>query len=112
MVMGIVASCTYDRKEIPAPVVVVKSCDTTIHFAATIDPILQTYCVSCHKHGGTAAQFDYTSYAGIAAQASLIVQRITLPSGDIHHMPNDGTVLSDTDIQVLTCWVNQGFPNN
>src|SRR5665213_3292535 len=84
-------ACTYSKTEIPAPISF--SCDSTIHFFATINPILINYCVSCHSPRGTESIYDYTTYAGIAAQASLIVQRITLPSGDIHHMPNDGTVL-------------------
>src|ERR1017187_8878219 len=101
MVIIAIVSCTYSKRDIPTPIVILKSCDTTVHFTSTINPIIQQYCISCHCHGQLASQYDYTTYAGVAAQASLIEGRITLPSSDIHHMPNNGQVLSDTAIQVI-----------
>jgi hypothetical protein len=94
------------------------TCDTTaVSFSSTIQPILNSYCTSCHATGGVGAGYgDFTSYTtSLVSQATsgnLVTDISITNTGDIHHMPQSQPSLSSCDIEKITAWVNQGAQNN
>jgi cytochrome c553 len=92
------------------------TCDTTgVSYSATVVPILQANCYSCHGtstnagSGGIVLE-GYTNLKKWAGNGYLI--------GDITHatgfvaMPYNGGKLSDCDINQIQAWINQGTLNN
>jgi len=89
-----------------------------------VSPILQSRCVQCHnpekakgdlrmdkpellKKGGENGPIFV---AGNAEQSELI-KRCLLPLEDEHHMPPKGkTQLTDSQVAILSWWINQGAP--
>lgn len=101
-------SCTKDIGPnpdlLPKPI---GACDT-IKFSVHIQPIITNSCVSCHFPGGSG-NGDFTSFTDIKAKAdngSLMNRVITL-----HNMPQSGP-LSNEEITLVQCWLNNGAPNN
>ncbi|MEI6814987.1 MAG: hypothetical protein WCL14_00145 [Bacteroidota bacterium] len=112
LIISIVTSCTYSKKEmVAAPKAFI--CTDTVHYAISIKPIVQSQCAiyGCHVNKGGANAVDYSTVAGVQSQASQIPIRLNLPFNDIHHMPNNAT-LTQQQIQDFTCWVNQGAKDN
>lgn len=53
-----------------------QSCPTiTPSYKSDIQPILQSYCLSCHGPNG-AAGYDMSTYARVAAQQSAILDQV------------------------------------
>lgn len=73
-------------------------------FASTISPIISTYCATSGCHNGSRSP-TLTTYASIKANGSSIVSAIN------RNMPPNGN-LSSSQINAITCWVNDGAPNN
>ena len=84
------------------------ACDT-ITFAKHIAPIFTNQCATCHFTGGQYPELvDYTTIKtqvdGGRIQARVIDQ---LPSP----MPQGGS-LTQTELDLIKCWLNSGAPNN
>ncbi len=73
-------------------------------FSATINPIISGNCATSGCHNGSRSP-NLTSYSAIKANGSSIVSAIN------QNMPPGGG-LSQTQINQITCWVNDGAPNN
>ncbi len=89
-------------------------CDTAnVTFAATIRPILQLSCTSCHAGGNPPGQVNLSNYSGVKAAADngKLVGSITHASG-FSAMPEGGAKLPDCTINKIKAWVNSGAPNN
>lgn len=89
-----------------------------------VNPIIQTRCVQCHnpekskgdlrmdtpdmlKKGGE----DGPIFVAGKGQESEMIKRCLLPLEDEHHMPPKGkTQLTDSQIALLTWWIDQGAP--
>ena len=71
---------------------------TTPSFSATVKPLIQSSCVSCHS--------QYSTYSQISASAGSI--RSSIVNGS---MPK-GTTLSDEQKNSIVCWIDAGKPNN
>ncbi|MFT3682143.1 MAG: hypothetical protein QM791_17850 [Ferruginibacter sp.] len=102
-------SCTYDKQELLEPGPPVGACDTIpAKFSADINPIIQSRCATyeCHDltNSGGYTFFEYADVKGAleAIQQQVIVQKT---------MPQDGP-LSQTDIDKIKCWIEDGAPNN
>jgi hypothetical protein len=76
-----------------------------------IKPILDATCAlsGCHGNGGDA--FDLATYAGAADAA-----KKKSFMGSIQHkpfyqkMPKDAEMLTDTQIHLISCWIENGTP--
>jgi len=90
-----------------------------VSFAADIQPIFNQYCASCHNGGLDPDLREGTSYNFITvtdpdqvvpgdAEGSELYQRL-IGVGNI--MPPSGA-LSNTDIDLVRDWINQGALNN
>lgn len=101
-----------------------------VSFANQVQPLFNTYCVSCHNPGSapTHGNLDLTSYATLMdttgpskpihapliipnqADSSYLYKRIT---GVIQpQMPLGGPYLSESQISIIEDWINQGAKNN
>ena len=118
--MMILGSCAYDRRNIPNltnnNIIPPPVCTDTVHFAATIQPILVASCelTGCHvarNQGGGPNALDYTVFANVQLEDSAIYSRLTmLPSqtGIPGFMPKNASPLTAAQIQSFYCWWKQG----
>lgn len=109
--MFVFVACTKDIGLNPDLVVKpVNACDS-VTFAADIQPLFTNKCATCHFTGTTSgAPGDFTSYADIKtkADAGLIKNRAIV----LHDMPQGGPPLSQAEMDLITCWLDAGAPNN
>ena len=80
--------------------------NTGVSFANEINPILQAKCQSSNCHGSGSINGDWTKFAAVVSKATLIKNRTADRS-----MPRGGT-LTDAQIALIACWVNDGALNN
>jgi len=99
-----------------------------VSFSADVQPILKQYCLECHVPGGAgylASGYDMSSYetfmkggqfgAFVIPGDPLASNLIVLVEGRAHpsiRMPHGREKLSDSEIEVLKAWVQQGAKNN
>lgn len=101
MIIGVTA-CSYD-KEVLSP------CGPTpSKFSADVFPLMQTRCATpqCHASNSTNIGGPFTNYSQIKAKATQIRQAIE--SG---LMPQ-GSSLTQTEINTISCWVESGALDN
>ena len=88
-------------------------CDTSnVRFAATIQPILQTYCTGCHSGTGASAGINLTTYTGIKPQIDNGRIWAAINHTGPRPMPLGGNKLSDCNIARIGIWIKNGAPNN
>jgi uncharacterized membrane protein len=94
-------SCENNVEENDA--VEIELCDPNVSFINDVNPIIENNCISCHS--GT--QFpDLTSYASIKNNANIIKAQV-----EARIMPIGGT-LTNAEIKLISCWIDNGKPNN
>jgi hypothetical protein len=95
------------------------SCTIVPSFSAQIQPIMQQNCAtsSCHGYGGFAP-FGLNTHGEVDSAAIntnfilAIKHQTPLPMPRVDPFLQDATLLPDSIIQIIECWVNQGRPNN
>jgi len=97
------------------PEVVVDECGGTVSFDVDIQPIIDSKCAivgdgGCHN-GGNGASLNWTVFSNFQSNATDVKDRITRSPGADGKMPKIGT-LTDEQIQLLVCWVDQGAKDN
>ncbi|MCB0395936.1 MAG: hypothetical protein KDD36_04755 [Flavobacteriales bacterium] len=103
---GLFVSCTSDREEVPQ----IEVCDTlSSGYNANVKPIIQSNCAVSGCHQGSFQYGDFTKYSVVKSKVDqgTFRQKVLITK----EMPPSGT-LNDIDLQILTCWVNKGAPNN
>jgi hypothetical protein len=89
-------------------------CDSSrFTFSGTIQPMLNTYCKSCHTTGSGAKGVTLDNYNGVKAVAGdgrLIGVVKRLPG--YTPMPQGGDKLSDCNIMLIEKWIASGALNN
>ena len=101
------SGCFYDKEELLYPTA--KDCSTVdAHFAAQVQPLIQTRCAiaGCHDAASGNVGGPFTNYTQIKNKAGSIKTQVT--SGA---MPQ-GSTLTVEQIQLISCWVDSGAPNN
>lgn len=116
VLIALVTGCYYDSEEKLYPQLST-SCDlTNVTFAATVTPILQASCFSCHSNSNAA-----NSGGGIKVQNYADVLTIVKNGklmGAVNHssgyqaMPKGGGKLTDCEINQLQKWIDNGTLNN
>jgi hypothetical protein len=94
-------------------------CPNVPSFSAQIQPIMQQNCAtaSCHGYGGFAP-FGLNTHSEVDSAALntnfilAIKHQTPLPMPRVDPFLPDATLLPDSIIQIIECWVNQGRPNN
>ncbi|WP_299252652.1 cytochrome c [uncultured Aquimarina sp.] len=96
-------SCETNVEEDVDIIIEEESCDTTISFTASIKPIIDSNCITCH--GGS--QFpDLRTYDGINNNSARVRTQVVNRT-----MPQGGS-LSNEDIELIRCWIENGALNN
>jgi len=117
------SGCYNDKydKLYPATPANATTCDTTtITYSKDVSPIIVSNCYNpgngCHDAAGSATSgFDYTKFsilAGNVADGSLLTDINFTPTRGHNTMPKNGTQLSQCDINKITRWINDGYPDN
>lgn len=111
-----VAGCYYDSEEALYPQIST-TCDlSNVTFSATVKPILQASCLSCHSNStangsGGGIRLENYSDVKVQAQNGKLMGTINHASG-YQPMPQGGGKLSDCEISKLQKWIDNGTPNN
>ena len=109
IILLFIASCTFDKYEVPRiSTSASSSCDTIVHYATTIAPLILSTCATSGCHDGT--QSNLAVYHVLQVHSAAVVDRINGRNGAL--MPSAGAPLSAADISKITCWVNQGAQQN
>jgi hypothetical protein len=107
MIAGALAGC---KKE---TVTTYDCTGVTPTYTATIKPILDANCASsgCHSASSSSQGYDLSSYAGSksASSKSAFLGSIQHKSG-YKAMPQGSGQLVDSDIKLISCWVQNGTP--
>lgn len=101
-------SCAEHNLETPA-----SACNSgQVSFSQQVAPIMQGSCAlsGCHN-GDLGDPLNWTNFDRVKAKASSVKDRVTRPVGTAGHMPKSGS-LSQSQIQLIVCWVDQGALNN
>jgi hypothetical protein len=107
----IVVSCYYDNEEALYPALN-NSCDTTnVTFSATITPILNSYCTTCHSGSPPSGGITLTGYATVKAQALSGMLMNALNGKGVPIMPVSGS-LPSCKIGQFQIWIRNGMLNN
>lgn len=77
-----------------------------VFYANQIRPIIDANCQVSGCHGSNSSIPSWETYDDVKTKAGLIKSRTSNKS-----MPQGGS-LSDSDIQLIADWVDQGAPNN
>ncbi|MEJ1240189.1 hypothetical protein WBG78_18760 [Chryseolinea sp. T2] len=91
------------------------TCPEPVSYADQVKPILDTHCAivgdgGCHN-GGNGASRDWRNFNIVQSHAQEIKTRIHLTPGSSGFMPKIGSI-SDEQIRLISCWVDQGAKNN
>jgi hypothetical protein len=85
-----------------------QSCDSSnVTFSGTINPIIQSDCISCHYNTGTIL----ATYNDVKVTANNGKFLCTVQQNGCQAMPQGGR-LSDCKINQIRIWVAAGAPNN
>jgi hypothetical protein len=101
---------------------------TPVSFKSDIKPIIDKYCIECHLPGGDGAKasgfvmqtYDTlmkgTKYGPVVVAGNPLSSSFyRLVSGKVDpsiRMPHGKDALSETEIQKIENWINQGAKNN
>ena len=103
--------------------------DDSAHFSSTVQPILNSNCISCHGGSSPSSGFDQTSYAGVRAGGAQFGATVVIAGDSTNsklmkklrgtqgsRMPLGGTYaatgLPDSLIVKIGKWIMQGARNN
>lgn len=107
----LVPGCYYDNEESLYPEGV--ACDVAnVSYSATVAPILQRECVSCHSGAAASANIRLSTHAEVLAYAQngQLYGSIAQLSG-YSAMPK-GSKLPSCEILKIKSWVDAGAANN
>lgn len=116
MFLLLFSGCYYDSEERLYPTVT-SGCDlSNVTFSASVKPILQAACLSCHSNsnannsGGGIRLENYSDLQTIAKNGKLM--GVVKHSSGYQAMPLGGGKLTDCEINTLQTWINNGILNN
>jgi uncharacterized membrane protein len=113
--LAILSNCYYDSEEKLYPTLST-SCDLeNVTFAATIKPILQASCYSCHSNANyvnKGSGIKLENYEDVKIQASSRLMGAIKHASGYVQMPQGGGKLPDCEINKIQRWIDNGMPNN
>lgn len=116
VLVSLVTGCFYDNEETLYGQVNT-TCDlSNVTFAASVKPILQASCLSCHSNSNASSSgggIRLQDYADVQTQAKngKLMGTVKHASG-YQQMPLGGGKLSDCEINTLQKWIDNGTLNN
>ncbi len=112
LLIFLMAGCYNDSKEYLYPELP-GACDTTnITYAGSVQPIIDSYCKSCHSGSSPSGNLVLETYSQVKAIADdgRLVNVINATNG--YPLMPQGSSLPDCSIQIFEKWVASGAPNN
>ena len=102
LIVLFIMSCHKDKTLPPG------SCVTTISYTTDITPIIQSSCIPCHDTWITEHS-NIVNYINDESWQNAVWESYTMPK-----IPNNFGIDSLTldEVQIMKCWVEQGFPEN
>jgi len=93
-----------------------------VRFDAHVLPVLAQHCSECHLGGRRKGRLSLAQLEAVvranddgvwlvragAPDESELLRRVTLPPDDLDTMPPDGPRLSETEIEIIRRWIEQG----
>jgi len=116
LLIAILTGCYYDNEE-TLYTQVSTTCDlANVTFTATVKPILQASCLSCHsnsKANNSGGGIKLENFADVQTQAKngKLMGTVKHSSG-FQAMPLGGGMISDCEINQLQKWIDNGILNN
>lgn len=104
------SSCTYNNEEELYPEVPVID---SLSYTEDVLPIIEVNCYACHQNGSTSGGVNLEGYENL----TIHVESGSL-LGTIRHdegwsaMPKGASKLSDSQIEKVSKWIDEGYPNN
>tara|TARA_B110000438_G_scaffold66222_1_gene66705 strand:+ start:442 stop:1794 length:1353 start_codon:yes stop_codon:yes gene_type:complete len=103
-------------------ILVISNLFSQVDYSIEIQPIFNNYCTSCHIDGGAYfGGLDLSSYTLVMEGGSSgntivpyehadseLYQRITLYQSDDQFMPQNGSSLPQSDIDLIAQWIDEG----
>ena len=99
----------------------ISSSTYAVDFKKDIKPLLESRCISCHSSTKQKGDLNLSTLlastkggdSGAAVtpnnpDASLLIERISLPHDDEEIMPPKGEPLNQEEISLLTSWIQNG----
>jgi len=93
------------------------SCSTfkEVSFDIDVQPIINSSCAivgdgGCHN-GGNGPSLDWRVFNNFQSRANAVKDRVTRTPGTAGHMPKVGSI-TDDQVRLLVCWVEQGAQDN
>ena len=113
MVIACTYACTYDSKEVIAPINNTP-CDTlNVTYSMRVLPIISNNCYRCHGNGIITGGINLDGYDNLKIQADNgNLRGVITHAPGYPAMPFDRPMLSECDINTIIAWINAGAPNN
>lgn len=116
LLIVIMAGCYYDSREFLYPEIG-SGCDTTnVTFSATVQPMLEQYCYSCHSNnnaGAFGSNIRLQAYQDVKQYADNgRLLGAVLHNPGYSPMPKGSQKLNACMIQNLQTWIMDNSPNN
>ena len=103
-------------------ILIISNLFSQVDYSTQIQPIFDNNCISCHIDGGTYfGGLDLSSYSEVMEggssgntivpfdhSSSELFNRITLDESDNEFMPKNGTSLSQSEIDLIAQWIDEG----
>jgi len=96
-------SCENHVQEETIPIIEDTLCNADVSFVNDIKPIVDANCIECH--GGTRFP-DLRTYEGVSNSADRVKTQVVNRT-----MPQGGS-LSNDQIELIRCWIENGALNN
>ncbi len=108
----VLQGCLNDKGNVPLPPETF--CDSLdVSYNLHVKPLAESACansIGCHVSGGSGPG-DFTNYQILSGVSQSVKTRIELPVSDPLHMPL-GATLTQEELAIFLCWIEDGAPNN
>jgi mono/diheme cytochrome c family protein len=108
--------CYYDTEEELYPDSVNATCDTSnVRYSVEVKAVFDARCNSCHAGVNASANIRLDNYADIKAYIDATGGKLVssiLQDGNASAMPQGQPKISDCEINKVSIWVNNSYPEN
>ena len=108
-------ACEDNKEEVPDPQEQEQEQEQIkdVSFANDVKPIFDANCVGCHGNSSSFGGYNFESFSNLSNHVSdaALLGAIKHESG-FSPMPQGGSKLSNTNIEKIEVWINEGAQNN